>query len=245
MATPYQIAAGIAGTREGQAALTDYLRTGGQNIDPTTRAWCADFVNATLTKAGQKGTDSGMARSFLKWGEAVVGEPQQGDIAVFSRGDPQGPYGHVGFFHGRTPEGDIQVLGGNQSDAVNISTYPADRLLAFRRDGPAPDTPAGGALAASEIQQPAPQQPETPAPFGGILAQTPFNLPQGVADFATRDDEGKGGILGRIGAALQQIPNAPAPNVGPMPDARRYGGILSEFLNQPMLGQQFARRRIG
>ena len=119
---------------EQNAALKDYLATGGQNIDPATRAWCADFVNATLAKTGMKGTGSGMARSFLEWGQEVD-QPQRGDIAVFTRGDPNGPFGHVGFFDGYNEDGTIRVLGGNQGDSVSIASYPAESLLGFRRAG--------------------------------------------------------------------------------------------------------------
>lgn len=115
-----------------KTALQDFMATGGMNLDPATRAWCADFVNATLSQAGMKGTGSGMARSFLDWGQEVD-QPQRGDIAVFSRGDPNGPYGHVGFFEGYNPDGSIRVLGGNQGDAVSIANYSADQLLGFRR----------------------------------------------------------------------------------------------------------------
>lgn len=117
---------------EQNAALKDYLATGGQNIDPATRAWCADFVNATLAKTGMKGTGSGMARSFLEWGQAVD-QPQRGDVAVFTRGDPNGPFGHVGFFDGYNEDGTIRVLGGNQGDSVSIANYSPDSLLGFRR----------------------------------------------------------------------------------------------------------------
>lgn len=115
-----------------KAALQDYLSTGGQNLDPATTAWCAAFVNATLSHQGKQGTDSLAARSFLDWGNPVA-EPQVGDVAVFSRGDPNGWQGHVGFFQGYAPDGSISVLGGNQGNAVSVQNYPTDRLLGFRR----------------------------------------------------------------------------------------------------------------
>src|SRR5690606_1828194 len=83
--------------------LADYLRTGGANLDPATTAWCAAFVNASLAKAGRQGTGALNARSFLDWGQAVD-KPQPGDVAIFSRGDPNGWQGHVGFFQGIDPE---------------------------------------------------------------------------------------------------------------------------------------------
>jgi uncharacterized protein (TIGR02594 family) len=120
---------------EQNAALKDFLATGGQNIDPATRAWCADFVNATLKQTGMEGTGSGMARSFLEWGQEVD-QPQRGDVAVFTRGDPNGPFGHVGFFDGYNEDGTIRVLGGNQGDNVSYANYSPDSLLGFRRANP-------------------------------------------------------------------------------------------------------------
>ena len=144
------------------AALRDYLSTGGQNLDPATTAWCAAFVNATLTKSGQQGTGKLNARSYLDWGQPVD-QPQRGDVAVFSRGDPNGWQGHVGFLDGYNKDGTIRVLGGNQGGAVSIANYGADRLLGFRR---------GNALA----EQPA-AQPQQQA--GNALAQAPLSDPMG------------------------------------------------------------------
>ena len=132
MNAAYQSLAGMIGKGEADAAIADYLRTGGQNLDPQVLAWCAAAVNSAITQAGGKGTGSNMARSFLDWGQPVD-QPQKGDVAVFSRGDPNGPFGHVGFFDGYNPDGTIRVLGGNQGDAVSIANYSADNLLGFRR----------------------------------------------------------------------------------------------------------------
>ena len=143
----FQIAGQQLGLNESQqsAAISDYISTGGANLDPVTRAWCADFVNASLSRAGMQGTGSGAARSFLDWGQPVD-QPQRGDIAVFSRGDPNGWQGHVGFFEGYNPDGTIRVLGGNQGDAVSIASYSPDNLLGFRRDagGNALSSPRSG-----------------------------------------------------------------------------------------------------
>ncbi len=156
MANALDLAAAQIGLNETdkKVALQDYLTTGGANLDPQTTAWCAAFVNATLQQSGQQGTGSNMARSFLKWG-TEVNDPQRGDIAVFSRGDPNGPFGHVGFFEGYNPDGTIRILGGNQGDAVSIASYSPDQLLGFRRGGGQP-APGQNALAAP-AQAPAPQ----------------------------------------------------------------------------------------
>lgn len=134
MRSPYEIAQTLIGMGEvpDQATLSEFLANGGQNLDPTTTAWCAAFVNASLGQAGIEGTGQLNARSFMDWGQPVD-TPQQGDIAVFSRGDPNGWQGHVGFFQGYNPDGTINVLGGNQGNAVSIAAYDPDRLLGFRR----------------------------------------------------------------------------------------------------------------
>lgn len=131
------IASSTLGMNENEqnAALQEYLKNGGANLDPATTAWCAAFVNATLGKAGMKGTGSNMARSFLDWGQEVS-DPRRGDLAIFTRGDPNGPFGHVGFFDGYNEDGTIRVLGGNQGDAVSIANYSPETLLGFRRANP-------------------------------------------------------------------------------------------------------------
>lgn len=130
----FELAGKAIGLNEGEqkAALQDYLTTGGQNLDPATTAWCAAFVNSTLQQAGMQGTGKLNARSYLDWGQAVDA-PERGDIAVFSRGDPNGWQGHVGFFDGYNEDGTIRVLGGNQGNAVSVASYSPNALLGFRR----------------------------------------------------------------------------------------------------------------
>lgn len=186
MGKPFEIATGAIGLNEGEkkAALQDYLSTGGVNLDPATRAWCADFVNATLQQSGAKGTGSSMARSFLNWGEPVE-KPQKGDIAVLTRGDPKGPYGHVGFFNGYDENGNIMVLGGNQSDAVNVAAYAPDRLLGFRR---APSQGGGTQVASLDPSIGLPQAGQNPAPVPQAQAQAPRSQPVQLAQADTGVD---------------------------------------------------------
>ncbi len=104
----------------------------GQKIDPRATPWCAAFVNSVLSSSGQEGTKSLMARSFLKYGKSVE-TPSEGDIVVIQRGGRNSPTGHVGFYAGRTEDGLIKVLGGNQSNGVNIKTFPEDKVLGYRK----------------------------------------------------------------------------------------------------------------
>jgi uncharacterized protein (TIGR02594 family) len=102
-------------------------------------AWCSSFVNFCVLKAQFPPTRSARARSWLRWGVAVsTAEIPLGAIVILSRGRGVQPgpevidaQGHVGFYVGRA-DTRVMMLGGNQSNAVNISAYAADRLLGAR-----------------------------------------------------------------------------------------------------------------
>lgn len=94
--------------------------------------WCSSFVNWCIMKAGVPGTRSAAARSWLRWGVKHT-EPRRGCVVVFSR-PPSPTSGHVAFFVNRR-RNRIHVLGGNQSDQVNIASYSEDRLLGYRWPG--------------------------------------------------------------------------------------------------------------
>lgn len=88
--------------------------------------WCAAFVNWCMEQAGIEGTNSARARDWLHWGEAQS-TPTRGCVVVFSRGAG----GHVGFYLGET-DTHIEVLGGNQRNAVNVLYYSKHRVLGYR-----------------------------------------------------------------------------------------------------------------
>jgi uncharacterized protein (TIGR02594 family) len=110
-----------------------YFRDAGHPVvvDDAT-AWCAAFVGAMLKRAGIKPSGSLLARSYLKWGQEVpIAQAKRGDIGIIPRGDSTWQ-GHV-FFIDRIVGGRVYALGGNQSDSVNVTTYPAASLLGVRR----------------------------------------------------------------------------------------------------------------
>jgi uncharacterized protein (TIGR02594 family) len=97
--------------------------------------WCASFVNWCLREAGIEGTFSAQARSFLKWGLTIRLEKiEAGDIVVFARGN-NATSGHVGFFLEWSSERKncMNIIGGNQSNRVNVATFSTQRLLSIRR----------------------------------------------------------------------------------------------------------------
>lgn len=80
-------------------------KTAGTPIESSETPWCAIFVNAILAMVGLNTTGTMRARDFIDYGEAC--EEKVGAIVVYKS--------HVGF----VPEIG-KVLGGNQSDGVNI-----------------------------------------------------------------------------------------------------------------------------
>lgn len=95
--------------------------------------WCSAFACWCMEEAGIASPERANARSWLDWGNPVPpDEVEQGDVVVLWRGSPEGTQGHVGFLVSR-PGDRIHILGGNQSDSVRISDYPASQLLGYRR----------------------------------------------------------------------------------------------------------------
>jgi uncharacterized protein (TIGR02594 family) len=110
-------------------------------------AWCACFLSATLKRSKCKYKPTPSSQAYSSYGQAVTGwtgskanwdaNVKKGDILVFSHG---GGSGHVGLYNGdssRYPK--IGVLGGNQSDTLNILYFecnkssPPMQLIAVRR----------------------------------------------------------------------------------------------------------------
>lgn len=94
-------------------------------------AWCSLFINYVAFKSGLPYTKKLNARSWLDIGTKVT-TPKVGDVCVFWREHKDSWKGHVGLYLGEQG-GNINVLGGNQSNAVNVQQYPVSRLLGYRR----------------------------------------------------------------------------------------------------------------
>lgn len=102
-----------------------------------TLPWCAFWLGSKLVDAGYTSTKSGMARSYLRWGDKVDEDDDSkwklGDIAVFWRGKHNdGITGHVAFLLAWDARY-LYILGGNQGDKVSIIKYPRSKLLGIRR----------------------------------------------------------------------------------------------------------------
>lgn len=94
--------------------------------------WCATFVCWCLEKSGMTSTNSATARSYEHWGVSTKDNPLPGDIIIFWRESLSSGKGHVGFFLKKVGNS-VYVLGGNQSDSVNVSMYTLDRMRDIRR----------------------------------------------------------------------------------------------------------------
>lgn len=96
------------------------------NIYEDETPWCAAFVSAVLELQGIKSARTGWSRSYLSWGQKMS-KPAVGSIVVFKRGFG----GHIGFVVGQQSNGDLLVLGGNQSNDVNVRSFPRSRVLGY------------------------------------------------------------------------------------------------------------------
>lgn len=220
MALPIDLAATMLGRNEGpdRAAIQQYLKTGGVGMDPATAAWCAAFVNSSLAQAGLPTTGSNLARSFLNYGEGVP-EPQRGDIAVFPRGDPNGPYGHVGFVDqitGEGPDRRVRLLAGNQGNAVSYAELPLAQALGFRR------VPGVQMAQAAPPQEPAP--PGVPGPMAP--SAPPMPAPPGMPMPPGPN------MLGNRGPPLNTAVNAPGVGM------QNFGQLAQMYVQQGEQRQQ-------
>lgn len=90
--------------------------------------WCGLFIGIVAKRAGQKVVDSPLwALSWADFGKPTTGA-MLGDVLTFKRNGG----GHVGLYVGEDA-GAFHVLGGNQSDQVNITRVAKSRFYRARR----------------------------------------------------------------------------------------------------------------
>lgn len=90
--------------------------------------WCGAFMAYCMIVAGQPIPAKGeavRAKAWALWGKDTP--PRVGAVAVFGRDGG----GHVGMVVGENAA-NLYILGGNQSNAVNITPIAKSRLIAFR-----------------------------------------------------------------------------------------------------------------
>jgi uncharacterized protein (TIGR02594 family) len=118
----------VPGPKDNPTVVAYYEDAGHGWVKDDVVPWCAAFVGAMLHRTDLPHTKSLAARSYLSWGKKTTA-PKRGDIVVFSRGSSW--QGHVAFYLGEA-NGRIWHLGGNQSDAVTVTSSPKYKVLGYR-----------------------------------------------------------------------------------------------------------------
>jgi len=135
--TPLQLALSFLGEKEkfndgtSNPRILSLYKDFADWVTDTEVAWCSAYMNSIYASTGYEYSGKLNARSWLDIGERVE-SPVPGDIVVFWRESPTSWKGHVGIYVNQN-ENNIMVLGGNQSNMVNISEYSKNRLLEYRR----------------------------------------------------------------------------------------------------------------
>lgn len=133
----YEEARRLMGTREvpgpgSNPAIEDWAQELGIPYRGDDIPWCGLFVahciGATLPSEPLPARPLG-ARDWMRFGRAC--EPGLGSVVVFWRESRASGKGHVGFYAGEDERG-FQVLGGNQSDAVNVKRLSRAQFLGAR-----------------------------------------------------------------------------------------------------------------
>lgn len=122
----------VKGKLDNPVIMQFYDDVGHSWVEHDEVAWCAAFAGAMLERSGRRSTRDLRARSYLTYGEMVEpADARPGDIAIFRRGN-NAAEGHVAFVL-KVTRSHVEVIGGNQNDAVTIAQYPRARLLGIRR----------------------------------------------------------------------------------------------------------------
>lgn len=113
-----------------KASLTEFLKIGRFLGDPASLPWCGDAVESCLAKvlpAEPLPSNPFWAQGWASFGIDVK-SPLVGSIGVIRWSAKSG---HVGFVAG--VEGSkVVLLGGNQSNAITLASFPRDKFIAFR-----------------------------------------------------------------------------------------------------------------
>lgn len=113
------------------AALSEWLRSFGRYLgNPKDLPWCGDAVESCVAKTlpdEPLPSNPFWAQAWAKFGKDV-GAPIVGSIGVIRW---TASSGHVGIVAGVSGDR-VNLLGGNQSNAINVSSFPRSKFIAFR-----------------------------------------------------------------------------------------------------------------
>lgn len=119
----------IVGPKHNAWIVQQWAKLGASWFNDDETPWCGLFVAHCLQAVGLTYPGKGMfarALSWKDWGRPAGGE-LLGAVAVFQRSGG----GHVAFLVGQNAK-QVYVLGGNQSNSVNIMPIDRSRLVALR-----------------------------------------------------------------------------------------------------------------
>jgi len=128
----------IAGDEDNPTIVNWFRDIGHSWVKDDETAWCSCFINWLAWKLNLERSGKLTARSWLEHGTEVT-EPQLGDVVILWRGDPDSWKGHVGLWAGEDDDY-VYMLGGNQSNQVNIQPKAKNRVLGYRRLHPIDQT---------------------------------------------------------------------------------------------------------
>jgi len=121
----------VVGDKHNPEILAMFSEIGFDWVTDDETAWCSAALNYFCHKLGYERSRALDARSWLKM-KILVLKPSLGDIVVFWRDNPESWKGHVGLYISEDTDR-IYTLGGNQNNMINITPYPKNRLLGYRR----------------------------------------------------------------------------------------------------------------
>lgn len=120
----------VDGTNSNPDILAMFKELGYSIKDDSETAWCSASLSYFAKKNGYEYNKTLAARDWLRVGSVTL-TPKVGDVVVLWREKPDSWKGHVGLFVSMDDKF-INILGGNQGNALNIMPFRRDRVLGFR-----------------------------------------------------------------------------------------------------------------
>ena len=99
--------------------------------DDSAVSWCSAMLSYYAKKCGYEYHHGLNARGWLNMPVMVL-HPSLGDVVILWRNDIHSWEGHCALFISWTHT-KVYLLGGNQSNQINITAYPRDRIIGIRQ----------------------------------------------------------------------------------------------------------------
>jgi uncharacterized protein (TIGR02594 family) len=132
-----ELAAGVS-EQSAPARIKSYFAAVGQSVGNTIPPWCGAFAAFCMKQSNNPvPDDAARAASWKEWGSKSIPlgthDIPVGAVVVLTPSPGTGRSGHVGFFSKFSEDGKkLVLLGGNQSDAVRLSSFPVTSVAAIR-----------------------------------------------------------------------------------------------------------------